>query len=115
MKRLGQFPGLSVGGVFFHLARRILICLAMNDVLAWMTLRWKSIIPAGIAHTMSNILVVAGINYQTPWSGELRILEWRSSLFSSFVIGLWLRLSRRKRSLHQFVSNLPSNLLCLAV
>jgi membrane protease YdiL (CAAX protease family) len=65
--RSDSYSGLSVGGVFFHLARRILICLAMNYVLAWMTLRWKSIIPAGIAHTVSDILVVAGINYQTPW------------------------------------------------
>jgi hypothetical protein len=76
----------------------------MNYVLAWMTLRWESIIPAGIAHTVSNILVVAGINYQTSWAGELQYSNGRSSLFSSFVIGLWLRLSLRKRSLQQFVS-----------
>jgi membrane protease YdiL (CAAX protease family) len=82
--RSDSYPGLSVGGVFFHLAHRILICLAMNYVLAWMTLRWKSIIPAGIAHTVSNILVVAGINYQTPWSGELRILEWAVVAFLLF-------------------------------
>jgi membrane protease YdiL (CAAX protease family) len=82
--RSDSYSGLSVGGVFFHLARRILICLAMNYVLAWMTLRWKSIIPAGIAHTVSNILVVAGINYQTPWSGELRILEWAVVAFLLF-------------------------------
>jgi|ERR1700722_1352188 len=82
--RSDSYSGLSVGGVFFHLARRILICLAMNYVLAWMTLRWKSIIPAGIAHTVSNILVVAGINYQTPWSGELRVLEWTVVAFLLF-------------------------------
>ena len=78
------YSGFSVGGVFFSLARRILICLAMNYVLAWMTLRWKSIIPAGIAHTVSNVVVVAGINDQTPWSDELRILEWAVVAFLLF-------------------------------
>src|SRR5277367_1835648 len=57
--RFDTYSGPSVGGVFFHLADRILICLAMNYVLGLMTLRWRSIIPAGIAHTVSNILVVA--------------------------------------------------------
>jgi membrane protease YdiL (CAAX protease family) len=71
-----SYSGLSVGGVLVHLATRILICLAMNYVFAWMTLRWKSIIPAGIAHTVSNMLVVAGVNDAIPWSGEFRILEW---------------------------------------
>jgi membrane protease YdiL (CAAX protease family) len=82
--RSDSYFGLSVGGVFFQLAIRILICLAMNYVLAWMTLRWKSIIPAGIAHTVSNILVVAGINYQTSWAGELQILEWAVVAFLLF-------------------------------
>jgi len=82
--RSDSYSGLSVGGVFFHLARRILICLAINYVLAWMTLRWKSIIPGGIAHTVSNVVVLAGINDQTPWSGELRILEWAVVAFLLF-------------------------------
>jgi membrane protease YdiL (CAAX protease family) len=79
-----SYSGLSVGGVLFHLVNRILICLAMNYVLAWMTLRWKSIIPAGIAHTVSNILVVAGVNDLIPWSGEIWILEWALIAFLLF-------------------------------
>ncbi|MGC2529650.1 MAG: CPBP family intramembrane glutamic endopeptidase [Candidatus Acidiferrum sp.] len=71
-----SYAGLSVGGVLLHLANRILFCLALNYALAWMTLRWKSIIPAGIAHTVSNMLVVAGVNHTIPWSDEFRILEW---------------------------------------
>ncbi|MGB8477166.1 MAG: CPBP family intramembrane glutamic endopeptidase [Candidatus Acidiferrum sp.] len=71
-----SYAGLSVGGVLLHLANRILFCLAMNYALAWMTLRWKSILPAGIAHTVSNMLVVAGVNDAIPWSDEFRILEW---------------------------------------
>ncbi len=56
----------------------------LNYVLAWMTLRWKSIIPAGITHTVSNILVVAGINDSIPWNAELRILEWTVVAFLLF-------------------------------
>ena len=71
-----SYSNLSADGVLLHLIHRILICLAMNYVLAWMTLRWKSIIPAGVAHTVSNMVVVSGINGLTPWSNELRIVEW---------------------------------------
>jgi len=82
--RFDSYQGLSAGGVLLHLAWRLLTCLAMNYVLAWMTLRWKSIIPAGIAHTISNILVVAGINDAIPWSSELLILEWGVVAFLLF-------------------------------
>jgi hypothetical protein len=51
------------------------MCLAMNYVLAWMTLRWKSTIPAGIAHTVCNIVVVAGIGSAIPRSEELRAVQ----------------------------------------
>lgn len=79
-----SYSGLSVGGVLLNLAYRILICLVWNYVLAWMTLRWKSIVPAGIAHTVSNILIVAGINDSIPWSAELRLLEWAVVAFLLF-------------------------------
>ena len=82
--RSDPYFGLSVGGVLLQLAERILICVALNCVLAWMTLRWESIIPAGITHTVSNILVVVGINKSIPWSGELRILEWAAIAFLLF-------------------------------
>jgi membrane protease YdiL (CAAX protease family) len=79
-----SYSGLSVGRIFLHLAYRLLICLAWNYVFAWMTLRWKSIIPAGITHTVSNILIVAGINGSIPWSAELRMLEWAVVAFLLF-------------------------------
>ena len=82
--RTDSYFGLSVGGVLLNLAHRILVCLAMNYALAWMTLRWKSIIPAGITHTVSNILVVAGINDSIPWSADFRILEWAAVAFLLF-------------------------------
>ena len=79
-----SYSDLSVGGVLLNLAYRILICLVWNYVFAWMTLRWKSIVPAGIAHTVSNILIVAGINDSIPWSAELRLLEWAVVAFLLF-------------------------------
>jgi len=71
-----SYHNLSAGGVLWHLAYRILICLAMNYVLAWMTLRWNSIVPAAIAHTVSNMLIVAGVDVLVSWLNELRIVEW---------------------------------------
>ena len=79
-----SYYGLSASGVVLHLVHRILICLAMNYVLSWMTLRWKSIIPAGITHTVSNMLVVAGVSNAIPWNDELRILEWALVAFVLF-------------------------------
>lgn len=59
-----------------QLASRIAICLAMNCVLSWMTLRWKSVIPAAIAHTASNVLLAIGINGVIPFAHEMRIVLW---------------------------------------
>lgn len=59
-----------------QLASRIAICLTMNYVLSWMTLRWNSVIPAGIAHTISNVLVVGGLNGGIRLANEIRIALW---------------------------------------
>jgi membrane protease YdiL (CAAX protease family) len=65
--RSDSYSDLSVGGVLVHLANRMLLCLALNFVFAWMTLRWDSIIPAAVAHATWNILVTV-----QPESGQLR-------------------------------------------
>jgi membrane protease YdiL (CAAX protease family) len=57
--RTDRYPEHSVQGVLLFWVFRILICLGMNNVLAWMTLRWHSIIPAGITHAVSNVLIVS--------------------------------------------------------
>jgi membrane protease YdiL (CAAX protease family) len=85
--RSDSYSGLSVGGVLLHMASRILICLAMNYVFAWMALQWKSVVPAGIAHTISNIIVVAGVNNGVSWSGELRIIVW--AVIAFFLFRYW--------------------------
>jgi uncharacterized protein len=68
-----EFP---FGRVFVVIGFRVAICVAMNYGLAWLTLRSGSIIPAGIAHTVSNMLIHAGVNNPVPWEKELRVLLW---------------------------------------
>jgi membrane protease YdiL (CAAX protease family) len=68
-------------GVLHQLANRIAVCLALNYVLSWMTLRWGSILPATVAHTVWNIL--ASIFVYSRWKVDL----WIALLaVTSFVI-----------------------------
>jgi hypothetical protein len=41
-----------------------------------MTLRWSFIIPAALAHGVSNILIVAGVNMWWGDGRDLRVLFW---------------------------------------
>jgi len=68
--RSDSYSGLSVDGVLIHLANRVFLCLALNYVFAWMTLRWSSIIPAAIAHSTWNILVSMQQNTSELWIGN---------------------------------------------
>jgi CAAX protease family protein len=74
--RSDSYSGLSVGGVLLHLSERVLICLALNYVFVWMTLRWKSIIPAAIAHSVSNMFVMAGVASGEDARWEVQIVLW---------------------------------------
>lgn len=67
-----SYAGLSVSGVFIHLINRVFLCLALNYVFVWMTLRWKSIVPPAIAHTAWNILAAMQMDSSGPWDWELR-------------------------------------------
>ena len=66
----------SMAQVLLQLVSRIAICLAMNYVLSWMTLQWNSVIPAAIAHTISNVIVSVGINGGVPFAHEIRVALW---------------------------------------
>jgi membrane protease YdiL (CAAX protease family) len=66
------YSGLYVGGVLVHLANRIFLCLALNYVLAWLTLRQGSIIPAAIAHAVWNILASVLSDSTDGWEAEVR-------------------------------------------
>jgi membrane protease YdiL (CAAX protease family) len=79
-----SYAGMPIGVVAIYVAHRIVICLALNYVLGWMTMRWNSVIPAGVAHTISNILVTAGLSPQDWASSALRIACW-----SVFAYVLW--------------------------
>jgi membrane protease YdiL (CAAX protease family) len=74
--RSDSYSGLSVGGVLLHLVERVLFCVAFNYVFAWMTLRWRSISPAAIAHSVSNMLVIAGIASVEDARWEFQIALW---------------------------------------
>jgi membrane protease YdiL (CAAX protease family) len=82
--RTDRYSEHSVEGGLLFWVFRILICLTMNYVLAWMTLRWHSIIPAGITHTVSNILIVSGATGAVPWSYQILIVLWGIVAFFSF-------------------------------
>jgi membrane protease YdiL (CAAX protease family) len=70
------YTGQSVGRVLYHLAWRILSCLAMNYAFAWMTIRWGSIIPSGVTHTAYNIIVISGVTGNARWRAEYELVLW---------------------------------------
>jgi membrane protease YdiL (CAAX protease family) len=74
--RTDVYSGLSVGGVLLRLGHRIVLCLAMNYAFAWMTLRWRSIIPAGVAHGLWNMLATSGVGDSSPWSSDFALVSW---------------------------------------
>jgi membrane protease YdiL (CAAX protease family) len=55
-----SFSRLTETDVLLKLTWRILFCLALSYVLGWLMLRFGSILPAAIAHTFYNILVMSG-------------------------------------------------------
>lgn len=74
--RADSYLGLSVGGVLLRLGHRIVLCLAMNYVFAWMTLRWRSVVPSGVAHGVWNMLATSGVGGSSPWSSDFVLVSW---------------------------------------
>ncbi len=68
-----SYGGLSVGGVLLHLADRILLCLVLNYIFAWMTLRQRSILPAAVFHATWNLLNTIPNPFGFAWEPELHI------------------------------------------
>ncbi|HTB92733.1 MAG TPA: CPBP family intramembrane glutamic endopeptidase [Candidatus Sulfotelmatobacter sp.] len=77
--RSDSYTRLSVLDVFLVIFVRIILCLGMNYVLAWMALHWRSIVPAGIAHTVWNMLVLSDVSDRN----ETRYID----------CGLWLMIA----------------------
>ena len=67
-----SFHRLTETGVLLKLGWRILFCLALSYVLGWLTLRSHSILPAAIAHTFYNTLVMSGVG--PPFVGKDTVL-----------------------------------------
>jgi membrane protease YdiL (CAAX protease family) len=55
---------------------RIILCLTLSYVLGWLTLRFGSILPAVVAHTLFNILVFSPIGPDFPGKQSVRIALW---------------------------------------
>jgi len=67
-----SFSRLTGTDVLLKLTWRLLFCLALSYVLGWLTLRSGSILPAAIAHTFYNILVMSG--FGPPFIGKDTVL-----------------------------------------
>ena len=58
---------MSDGQVFVELARRLSWGVAFSVVLAWLTIRSESILPAAISHAVYNMFVFADLPARTPY------------------------------------------------
>ena len=69
---------MTFGGVVTYLGMRIMGAVAMSFVLAWLTIRSKSVLPAAIAHATYNVLAFYPLRqYRIPWS--MSILMWATA------------------------------------
>lgn len=71
-------------GVLAKLSYRIFMCVALNFVLAWLTLRSHSVVPAAIAHTLYNVLVLSPIGLQFAGKNVLRVALWAALAYVLF-------------------------------
>jgi membrane protease YdiL (CAAX protease family) len=58
--------------------------MALNFVLAWLTLRSQSVLPAAIAHTLYNVLVFSPNGPQFAGKGVLRVALWAALAYLLF-------------------------------
>jgi membrane protease YdiL (CAAX protease family) len=52
------------------------MCVTLSFVLAWLTLRSGSVVPAAIAHTVYNILICSAFGLPFTGKSTLRIALW---------------------------------------
>jgi membrane protease YdiL (CAAX protease family) len=71
-----SFSRATITGALTILGSRLAMCLVVNYVLAWLTLRFSSIIPAALAHAFYNVLVFS--EFGPPFLGKnaLRLGLW---------------------------------------
>ena len=79
-----SFRHFTYQEAFLQLCFRLFLCTALNFVLAWLTLRSESIVPAAIAHALFNAFVFLPIG--PPFAGKdvLRIALWAAVAYALF-------------------------------
>jgi membrane protease YdiL (CAAX protease family) len=71
-----SFSHFTDADVFLKLGLRLFMGVTLSFVLAWLTLRSGSVIPAAIAHTVYNILVFSAFGLAFAGKSTLRIALW---------------------------------------
>jgi membrane protease YdiL (CAAX protease family) len=71
-----SFSRLTDQEALVKLCFRTFMCVALNFVLAWLTLRSESVVPAAIAHALYNMLVCSPIGPQFAGKDVLRVALW---------------------------------------
>ena len=71
-----SFSRATITGVLTILGSRVAVCLVLNYVLGWLTLRFSSIIPAALAHGFYNVLVFSEFDPPFPGKAALRLGLW---------------------------------------
>lgn len=71
-----SFSHFTDAEIFLKLGLRLFMCVTLSFVLAWLTLRSGSVVPAAIAHTVYNILVFSAFGLPFTGKSTLRIAFW---------------------------------------
>src|SRR5207249_11697437 len=82
-----SFSRLTATDVLLKSSWRILFCLALSYVLGWLALRFGSILPAAIAHTFYNVLVMSG--FGPPFLGKDTVLVALWAVLSWAIFRYW--------------------------
>ena len=84
----GDFgPALTDGGVSVRFLSRVVTCVVLGLVFSWLTLRSGSILPAALAHGLSNVLKVSSFDQHPPLARVLEIVLW--SLLAWVLFRFW--------------------------
>jgi membrane protease YdiL (CAAX protease family) len=71
-----SFSRATITAALTILGSRLAMCLVLNYVLAWLTLRFSSVLPAALAHAFYNVLVFSEFDPPFPGKNALRLGLW---------------------------------------
>jgi membrane protease YdiL (CAAX protease family) len=87
--RSDSYSGMSFAGVLVQMAVHIALCLALNYVLSWMTLRQGSITSAAICHGVWNLLNFLPQRGVDAFPGQLEIKIVLIGVVAIFLFWFW--------------------------